>query len=219
MKFPYNIINRTIKNLLLAAVILFNAGANNLSAADVSPEELCGAWENIGGENLGISGIIFIEPRYAAYLEKSNGAPGYTFKKYTYSISNGGGLLVISGVGWFKIEKQKDGRIILNRTKWIIPHVLSYDGIIKRAKMKDADLRAFLSGLKLDIEAMKNTPIKNLTRTPLSKSELQNLKKELCDNKKDISGKIKTKMLGGNREIPDHSVPAEISIFLGDNKP
>lgn len=189
---------------LLSALFAFG------NAESFEKAELYGAWANAGADNLGNAGILFITPNYAAYLEKTKGG-GCAFRKYAYEISADGKQLDIPGFCWFRIEN-KSGAIILNRTKWIIPHALSCDGIVRREKMCEQELRQYLENCGLDADAMKKAPIKNLKSNPLPKEEWERIAELAKTDFLAAQKEIKTKTI--NEEIADDSLPAEIEKYI-----
>ena len=154
----------------LAVLVFLAASAFLCKAGAFEKARLYGAWANSGSADLGNAGVVFITERYAAYLEKSEDG-GCVFNKYAYEISPAENILRIFGLGWFKIEETENGGLALNRTKWIIPHLLSYDGVVRREKMPENELHQYLRNCRLDAQAMKKAPIKNLKSNPLTKEE------------------------------------------------
>lgn len=76
-------------------------------ASNIKSEQLYGAWSNVGPDDLGIGGIIFITPNYVAYLERTNNLLGYTFKKYLYTLSDNGTMSDIPGMVGFELNNQE----------------------------------------------------------------------------------------------------------------
>ena len=181
-------------------------------AENFDKSQIYGAWHNTGRDTLGNSGVIFITPNYVASLRKEKNQAGYVFKKYLYSISEDKHILDIFGFGWFRIEKSSTGKIVLNRTKWIIPYIISYDGIIKREKMSEKDLYNYLKGFNLNPKDMKNVPIENLKTRQLTKDEKQRIKDLLKEDIISAQREIKAKTI--NENIVDDSLPIDIIKFL-----
>lgn len=206
-----------MKNKLMKIIFLFflflSLKAQEISIENDKNSHLYGAWQNTGNENLGLNGLLFINPNYVAYLDEKKGK--YIMRKYKYTISKNGKTINIPGGGYFRIQKKWfSDKIILNRTNWIIPFILTYDGIIKREKMTKEKLFSYLDKINLDIEEMKNSPIRNRCVEKISKDDWERILKM----SEEQSGKEIKRLRSNTGNIPDNSLPKEIEEYLESKK-